>query len=330
MNYKELNSAFKKINRWYENKTKVLTIKTRPFNASIVFSNIINRILYDNGRILYVWCSTNKENISKRTREYYNILIGEQEKKNIGENIKFITIDKLVDEYDEYDLVILDDITIFSEVSKENLRDAIEEIYWRSKKVIVYACENVFPIGSKIDLVYLLDNVPIVEPRILSTRIKLEEDIPLALYEYFKWFKKNKKRALILLPSEEKLNKVYNHYYYTLRNDDIRAVKYIKEQNFGFIEDILENYNDSVFIITNSIGDYINYIDRLNIVILLADDISYSYKNLVYLCGSLKVSEDFLPEILLVSKEVSEDMDIAKNMTRGFNESLWNRKLLKK
>ena len=33
MNYKELSNAFKKINNWYQKKTKVLTIKTRPFNA---------------------------------------------------------------------------------------------------------------------------------------------------------------------------------------------------------------------------------------------------------------------------------------------------------
>ena len=42
MNYKELSNAFKKINKWYSKRTKVLTLKTRPFNAMEVFSNIIN------------------------------------------------------------------------------------------------------------------------------------------------------------------------------------------------------------------------------------------------------------------------------------------------
>ena len=31
MNYKELSNTFKKINKWYGKKTKVLSIKTRPF-----------------------------------------------------------------------------------------------------------------------------------------------------------------------------------------------------------------------------------------------------------------------------------------------------------
>ena len=330
MNYKEVNSAFKKINSWYEKKTKVLNIKTRPFNTSIIFSSLINKILYDNGKILYVWCCSDKDRVKKRKREYYNILIGEQEKKHIGDNIKFITIDELIDVYDDFDLVIFDDITIFSSISKEKLRESVEEVYWKSKKIIIYSSEYIFPIGNKMELVYLLNNVPIVEPRFVLTRIRLEQDIPLALYEYLKWFKKNKKRALIIVPTEYMLNKVYNNYYHTLKDDDIRVVKYTKEQNFRFVEDILEGYSDTVFIITNSIGNYINYIDDLNIVMLFSDDELYTYKDIIYLCGSLKVTKEFLPEILLVSKEISQDMDKSKDITRGFNQSLWERKLLKK
>ena len=87
MNYKELNSAFKKINNWYEKKSKVLTVKTRPFNTSIVFSNLINKVLYDNCKRLYVCCCNDKEQGKKRKREYYNILIGEQEKNHIGDKM---------------------------------------------------------------------------------------------------------------------------------------------------------------------------------------------------------------------------------------------------
>lgn len=330
MNYKELNGAFKKINDWYDKKTKLLTIKTRPFNTSIVFSNLINRVLYDNGKILYIWGCNDKEQIKKRKREYYNILIGEQKKKHIGDNIKFITIDLLEEIYDDFDLVIFDDITVFSSISRERLRESVEEIYWRSRKIIIYSAEYVFPIGSKMELVYLIDNVPIVEPRFVLTRIKLENDIPLALYEYLKWFKKNKKRALIIVPSEYMLNKIYNNYYNTLKNDGIRVIKYLKEQSFGFVEDILEGYSDSVFIVTNSIGNYINFIDDLNIVMLFSDNEFFSYKDIIYLCGSLKISNEFQPEILLVSKEISDDMDKSKNITREFNQRLWERKLLKK
>ena len=48
MNYKELRNAFKRINKWYAKRTKVLTLKTRPFNTMEIFSNIINKALYEN------------------------------------------------------------------------------------------------------------------------------------------------------------------------------------------------------------------------------------------------------------------------------------------
>ena len=45
MNYKELSNVFKKISKWDSKKTKVLSIKTRPFNTIAVFSNIINKTI---------------------------------------------------------------------------------------------------------------------------------------------------------------------------------------------------------------------------------------------------------------------------------------------
>ena len=67
MNYKELSNAFKKINKWYSKRTKVLTVKTRPFNTMEVFSNIINKVLHENSKILYVFCSE-RERVYKRKR----------------------------------------------------------------------------------------------------------------------------------------------------------------------------------------------------------------------------------------------------------------------
>ena len=66
MNYKELRNAFKRINKWYAKRTKVLTLKTRPFNTMEIFSNIINKALYENSNILYVFCSEENECIEEK------------------------------------------------------------------------------------------------------------------------------------------------------------------------------------------------------------------------------------------------------------------------
>ena len=118
---------------------------------------------------------------------------------NIEEGITFISIDEIEDIGDEYSLIIFDDITMFSKSTIKDMRDAVEKVYWKVNKIIIYSCERVFPIGEKMDLVYLLNPVPMIEPRFLNTRIKLEDNIPLAVYEYVKWFSYNNKNVIIMV-----------------------------------------------------------------------------------------------------------------------------------
>lgn len=62
MNYKELSNVFKKISKWDSKKTKVLSIKTRPFNTIAVFSNIINKTICKN-KIYFIYFAIEKKNM---------------------------------------------------------------------------------------------------------------------------------------------------------------------------------------------------------------------------------------------------------------------------
>ena len=329
MNYKELSNAFKKINKWYSKRTKVLTLKTRPFNAMEVFSNIINKVLQENSKILYVFCSREKECIKEKVNYIYEFVDEAISSKQLEYNLHCIAISEMESISENYDLVIVDDITLFSKISNEYIREFIEKIYWKSNKIIIYSSEYIFPIGEKIELPYILSEAPMIEPRLMSTRIRLEENIPLSLFEYFKWFKENKRIVLVVVPSEEKLNKVYNHYYHVLKELDIRVVRYTKNQDFRFIKEIIDGYSDSLFIVTNNCGQYMNNIINVNIIILFADDIYYSYKKIIYMCGSINSTREIQSELIMVSKEISQDMDNAKSITREFNRRLWEKQYLK-
>lgn len=324
MNYKELSNAFKKISKWYSKRTKVLTLKTRPFNTIDIFSNIINKVLQENGKVLYVFCSEEKEFIKDRIN-YISEFIDNDLIKKIKNNLNFITISNVKNVSENYDLAIVDDITLFSKISNEYIRESIEAIYWKTNKIIIYSSEYIFPIGEKLDLPYMISEEPMIEPRIMSTRIRLEENIPLSLFEYFKWFKENKRIVLVVVPSKEKLNKVYNHYYQVLRELDIRVIRYTKNQNFNFLKEIIDGYSDSLFIVTNNYGQYINNIENLNIILLFADDIYYSYKKIVYMCASINKIKEIQSEFIMVSKDISEDMDNAKSIAREFNRRLWEK-----
>ncbi|MDZ5010980.1 hypothetical protein GNF77_19200, partial [Clostridium perfringens] len=69
----------------------------------------------------------------------------------------------------------------------------------------------------------------------------------------------------------------------------------------------------------------------IDIVVLFSDDIFYSYKKIIYFCAEVgkNISNDSrIGEVLLVSKEISEDMDKAKEITRGYNKEIWEKGLL--
>lgn len=61
LDYEELNYAIDKIAHWYKKNIKFLNIITVPFNTSYIFSDIINEISMQDGKILYVW-GNNREN----------------------------------------------------------------------------------------------------------------------------------------------------------------------------------------------------------------------------------------------------------------------------
>lgn len=329
MNYKELSNVFKKINKWYSKKTKVLSIKTRPFNNIDIFSNIINKVLCEHRTVLYVFCSKEEKYVNEKKKELYEFIGNEICINNLESRFLCTVIDDINSIDNSYDLVIFDDISLFSKVSNDYIRDSIENIYWKSEKIIIYSSEFIFPIGEKIELPYMKSSNPIVEPRFINTRIRLEENIPLSLFEYFKWFRENKKRVVIVVPTEEKLNKVYNHYYNILKDLNIRVLRYSKNQDFKFIKEVIDGYSNSLFIVTNCCGQYINYISNLNIIILFADDLYYSYKKILYICSSVDNDSSTLSEIIMVSKEVSEEMDKAKVIMREFNKRLWEKKYSK-
>ena len=182
MNYKELSNILKKINKWYGKKTKVLSVKTRPFNTIEVFSNIINKTLYENKNILYVFCSEERDYVNEKKSSLRELIDEVISDKQIENNLQCIVISEINNIDMLYDLVIFDDITLFSKVSNEYVREAIENIYWKSNKVIIYSSEFIFPIGEKIEIPYMLSEEPMIEPRLMSTRIRLEENIPLSLF----------------------------------------------------------------------------------------------------------------------------------------------------
>ena len=332
INLKEFNNCTSKISKWYNKQSKILSIVTNPYNTSLIFLNIIKSLIKEKNKILYVWNGEgyNRELIESLKKDGLNFTYSYMEEKEISANLVFVNFKNIRNIKGCYDLCIIDDISKYSTFSKEEIREYIEYLYLYSKRIISYSIEKIINMGTSFNISDLIRREVFVEPRIITTRVKLDEDMPYTLYDYLMWFKSNNRKVIIYAPNEEKINKIFNYYTNELKIKDIKIIKFLKNNNVKDIEYIYKIKNKSVFIITNNIREYSKGEDSIDIVALFADESFYNYKKILYFCADVgkNVKNKNIGEVLLVAKDISEDMDLAKDMTRGYNKNIWERGLL--
>ncbi|MGL5354844.1 MAG: hypothetical protein ACRDA5_16250 [Clostridium sp.] len=331
INFKEFNNCITKINQWYKKKSKILTITTSPYNSTLIFTSIISEIIRNDGKILYIWGNEfeNKDLVNNIKLKRENLTYGFLKSGKDNLDITFTSFTNVINIKGNYELCIIDDISTFSLMSKENVVELVEGMYLYSKRIIIYSLEKIVAMGERLEISQMICKTPFVEPRIITTRINLEEDIPYALYDYLKWFKDNKRRVAIYVPSIDKIKKVYEKYNQILKDDNARVITLSRGESTKALEKAVNMKDRAIFIVTNNYGQYLNNIKNLDVVVLFADSSFYSYKKILYLCAEAGKDNEKTGEVLMVSKEISEDMDIAKTMSRDFNKKIWEKGLLR-
>lgn len=325
----DLKYAFDKIDYWYKKNIRFLTIVTVPFNTSCVFSNIIGKICNDNYRVLYVWGKSgeNKELISAIRENDSRITHCYIERGNSDKDLTFVYYNNLFKVEGKYDLIIFDDITSFSNLSSVNVRELLDVCIELGDRVILYSIEKMSLVGEKFELAAYNYKKPFVEPRILTTRIDLNTDIPFTLYDYLKWFKENKHKVAIYVPNKEKVNLVYDYFLNKLKISDVKVMKATRSDEIKVCEKVSKYRDKAIFIITNKMEELLEYCNMDDAVVLFSDNERYTYKKILYICGQIRNMNLNLPEVLLVSNDESEDMEKAKNMARNFNKKVWEKRL---
>jgi late competence protein required for DNA uptake (superfamily II DNA/RNA helicase) len=326
----DLKYAFDKIDYWYKRNIKFLTIITVPFNTSCVFSKIISKISRNNGKTLYIWGKNgeNRELVNSIREFNSDITHSYIEKGNSSTKLTFMHYTNLMKISQQYDLVIFDDITFFSNLSNANVRDMLEICANLGERVLLYSIEKTTLVGEKFELAAYNYKKPFVEPRILTTRIDLNSDIPFTLYDYLKWFRENRHKVAIYVPNREKLNIVYDYFCNKLKLSDVKIIKVSENDDIKRSEKVSKYKDKAIFIITNKIEELLEYCYIDDGVVLFSDNERYNYKKLLYICGQIRNVNPQLPEVLLVSNDVSEDMEKTKSMARNFNKKVWEKRLI--
>ena len=149
-----LKYAVDKINYWYRKNIKYLTIITVPFNTSCIFCDIINTISNSNKKILYVWGKgvENRELIAAIREKNSTITHSFIERGSSSSDITFINYKNIAYIEGEYELVIFDDITYFSNLNGTIIRELLEFCSNMGNKIIAYCIEKISLIGEKIEL----------------------------------------------------------------------------------------------------------------------------------------------------------------------------------
>ena len=323
----ELKYAIQKIDYWYKKHIKFLTIITIPFNTTCIFSDIVNKVCENGERILYIWGKQieNRELINS-IREFNSKLTYSYLKKGTSTTqLTFTNYKNLKDIKEGYDLIIIDDITSFSKINKSELLSYVHMSEGLGKRIIVYSMEKLPIIGEKIEISAYNYQMPFIEPRIITTRIDLNLDIPYTLYDYLKWFKDSNNKVAIIVPDKEKVKSVYEYFENKLKLSNVKLIKIAEDSEIKKIKYVSKYKDKSIFIITNQSEELLEncYIDH--VVIIFSDE--FNYKKILYICGAMRNMNDNIPEVLLVSNSISEDMDKAKDIAREFNKIVWEKSL---
>lgn len=324
----EFRYGIEKINSWYDKESKSLSIVTIPYNSTLIFCDIILKLIEEHRQVLYVWNGSGiKERIMMHLNRNnsdikYNYITQGQSK----DDIVFVNYKNIDHISGNYDLVIYDDISYYSSLNNKQVNNIYKKLLNRFAKVILYSIEETdsqegFYLGP------LSTEKPFVEPRIINTRIDLNKDIPSILYDYLQWFRSEKKKVLLLVPQKENIQCVYEYYVNKLKMNGVKILKGYKSNYENLKYEVLQNRNQSIFIITNDMEVVLKDFTVDEAVLLFSDNMLFSYKRIIYICAYIGKRNKQMPEVLMVSKNVSLDMDTAKNISRNFNKIIWDKKL---
>lgn len=329
MQDKLLNEYEKKISVWYKKHIKFLNIIAPPFESTCIFQNIIKEIYMNQGKILYVWGkeAANQELKNCLKKRDIDIKCSYIKRGKLEKGINFVCYKNLKNieiSKEEAELAVFDDLSSYNMITAFSMNEYIDFLGKICRKVIIFSMEKAQVIGEKMMFPSFCDQ-PFLEPRVITTRIDLNKDIPFSVYDYLKFFYETKTKTLVLAKNKKRADEIYDYFLKSIKFPENCLIKITEKNEARRLNHVLKHQNRALFIISIPDIDIFKNYEAENLVVLNADDDMYNYKKLLFLCGALQKSAGSSPEALLVSNSVTAEMDKAKDIARNFNKVLWER-----
>ncbi|MCB2293194.1 hypothetical protein LGK95_06625 [Clostridium algoriphilum] len=315
------------------NGKKRIDVVSAFYNSSDIFLRTIISYVNDKKNILYI---TNEDErcidiiyyINKFSNLGQYTYSTETNYISVNEYLHICSHENALKLKEKFDLVIYNDIRSFPKYNKQQIKKILLKMCKVDGTSIAYCVENVLSEGNTIMFPLKNTNIPIIEPRIITTRINLSMDIPLVVYEYLNWSIISNRKVIIFTPDEEKANAVFAY----LSN----FKKKLSENIFLFIskksdESIKVNFmnKDKGIIVTNDFEETYLEFHSVDVIVYFADNIKFNHKQLLCLSSKVGRYENTQGgEAIFLANVETVQMDKAKTIARKFNEKAWERGLL--
>ena len=297
------------LKKWYvKSNERFINLICEPYQKLNFIEDLISDCLINNEKVLYVGKSRK---------------VCKSEQLN-SMNFYFSNFNNIFNIKKKFDLIIYDDVSLYSNKSSIECNEDLMYLKRLSKKIVICSVDKVFNNIKHIEILNNQRKAHFLEPRLITTRVNLETSMPYTLYDYIEWFIREKRILVIYVPSKFNLNKIYEYYTEDLNLENkVKIVKEDKKTSFLKIVNESRFKKEGVIFMTDSLHEYFDSIPECDMVIYSFEKDIVDYKKIIFACGALCKDKCTGREVILLSNEEGDNIETARRLARGFNETLW-------
>lgn len=297
------------LKKWYvKSNDRFINLICEPYQKLNFIESLICDCLINNEKVLYVGKS---RKVCKN--EQLNSM-----------NFDFVNFNNIFNIKKNFDLIIYDDVSLYSNKSSIECNEDLMYLKRLSKKIVICSVDKVFNNIKHIEILNNQRKTHFLEPRLITTRVNLETSMPYTLYDYIEWFIREKRILVVYVPNKFNLNKIYEYYTEDLNLENkVKIVKEDKKNSFLKIVNESRFKKEGVIFITDSLHEYFDSIAECDMVIYSFEKDIVDYKKIIFACGALCKNKCNGREVILLSNEEGDNIETARRLARGFNKTLW-------
>ncbi|EOU1806543.1 TPA: hypothetical protein ACF351_000074 [Clostridium perfringens] len=297
------------LKKWYvKSNDRFINLICEPYQKLNFIESLISDCLINNEKVLYVGKS---RKVCKN--EQLNSM-----------NFDFVNFNNIFNIKKNFDLIIYDDVSLYSNKSSIECNEDLMYLKRLSKKIVICSVDKVFNNIKHIEILNNQRKTHFLEPRLITTRVNLETSMPYTLYDYIEWFIREKRILVVYVPNKFNLNKIYEYYTEDLNLENkVKIVKEDKKNSFLNIVNESRFKKEGIIFITDSLHEYFDSIPECDMVIYSFEKDIVDYKKIIFACGALCKDKCTGREVILLSNEEGDNIETARRLARGFNKTLW-------